>query len=58
MTWHLPITCEHDGDAGVLKSGDPRCPMCRRKQRTRQAPRRIDVAALVARDPDLLDELP
>lgn len=26
----IPITCVHDGDAGVLRDGRPRCPMCRR----------------------------
>lgn len=57
MTWYLPITCEHDGDAGVLRSGEPRCPMCRRKRQTRTTPRTVDVAALAARDPDLLDGL-
>lgn len=59
MTYHPPITCEHDGDAGVLRSGEPRCPMCRLKRQTRTAPRTtvVDVAALVAHDPDLLDGL-
>lgn len=57
MTYHPPITCEHDGDAGLLKNGMPRCPMCRRAQETRTAPTTTDVAALVANDPDLLDGL-
>lgn len=59
MTWRLPITCEHDGDAGVLKSGEPRCPMCRAKRQTATAPRTTttDVAALASNDPDLLDGL-
>lgn len=32
MTWRpwVPITCVHDGDAGTLASGLPRCPSCRR----------------------------
>lgn len=25
----IPITCRHDGDAGLLRDGRPRCPMCR-----------------------------
>lgn len=57
MTYRLPITCEHDGDAGLLKSGKPRCPMCRREQETRTTPRPVDVAALASNDPDLLDGL-
>lgn len=57
MTYHQPITCVHDGDAGVLRSGRPRCPMCRREQETRTAPTTVDVAALAANDPDLLDGL-
>lgn len=28
----VPITCEHDGDAGLTREGLSRCPMCRRDQ--------------------------
>jgi hypothetical protein len=30
VSWRIPITCEHGGDAGILRDGSPRCPMCRR----------------------------
>lgn len=63
MRVHVPVVCEHDGDGGLLKNGQPRCPMCRNaaqnaaaaaQSTTTPAPK-IDHRALAAGDYELLD---
>lgn len=59
----IPITCEHDGDAGLIKRADgtliPRCPMCRRAreraERDRLVAPVIDYASRAAGDTSLFD---
>ena len=41
----IPATCEHDGDAGVMRDGTPRCPMCRAKRAQAKAAADAAVAA-------------
>lgn len=59
----ITITCEHDGDAGLIKRPDgtlmPRCPMCRRAreraERDRLVAPVIDYASRAAGDTSLFD---
>lgn len=58
--WTIPLICPHDGNAGLLRNGQPRCPMCRREQQAAartaaHRQERPDVRALAAADTDLFD---
>lgn len=60
----IPVTCEHDGDAGLIKRPDgtliPRCPMCRRARERDRTDRLVgpvlDYAARAAGDTTLWDD--